>query len=83
MKIPASVEKTGYGQRLRRRSERRVIKRAISDLYVKMKQTEMEIVDANLYLMQKLNLPKGWTERIRRWVSDSLREGKHRVMKRL
>jgi hypothetical protein len=32
VKIPTSVDKTDYGQRLKNRSEKRVLKRAISDL---------------------------------------------------
>ena len=43
----------------------------------------MKIVDANLYLRQTLNMPRGRTERIGRWALKSLREGRHRVRKRL
>ena len=74
VKIPTSVNKIDYGQRLKNWSEKRILKRAISDLYVKMKRTEKEIADANLYLMQNLNMPREWTDRMGRWVYISLKE---------
>ena len=83
VKIPTSVDKTDYGQRLKHRSEKRVLKRAISDLYVKMKRTEKEIADVNLYLMQNLNMPRGWTDRMGRWVYNSLKETRQKIRKRL
>ena len=83
VKIPTSVDKTDYGQRLKNRSEKRVLKRAISDLYVKMQRTEKEIADANLYLMQNLNMPRGWTDRMGRWVYNSLKETRQKIRERL
>ena len=48
-----------------------------------MKRTEKEIADANLYLMQNLSMPRGWTERMGRWAYNSLRETKQKFRKSL
>ena len=77
VKIPTSVDKTDYGQRLKNWSEKRVLRRAISD------RTEKEIADVNLYLMQNLNMPRGWTDRMGRWVYNSLKETRQKIRKRL
>ena len=36
VRLPSSIEKSEYGQRLKGRSENKVIKRAVSDLFVKI-----------------------------------------------
>ena len=48
-----------------------------------MKRTEKEIVDVSVYLMQNLNMPRGWTDRMGRWVYNSLKETRQKVRKHL
>ena len=40
VKLPSSVLKSEYGERLKLRSEKRVLKRAISDLFVKIQRMD-------------------------------------------
>ena len=79
VKIPASIERSQYGKRMKSRSEKRVLRRAISDLYVKIKKADIKIAEMNLVLSQELQMPKGWRERIGRWVLKSLKEIKVNV----
>ena len=64
---------------MKSRSEKRVLRRAISDLYVKIKKADIKIAEMNLVLSQELQMPKGWRERIGRWVLNSLKEIKVKV----
>ena len=81
--FPNSIEKSEYGQRLKGRNEKKIIKRAISDLFVKIKHAEIDIGKLNLYLMQELKLPEGWVERMGNWASNSLKTESMKVRKRL
>ena len=62
--FPSNMEKSEYGQRLKRRSEKKIIKRAISDLFVKIKHAEIDIGKLNLHLLQELKMPEKWVERM-------------------
>ena len=64
---------------MKSRSEKRVLRRTISDLYVKIKKADIKIAEMNLVLSQELQMPKGWRERIGRWVLNSLKEIKVKV----
>ena len=59
LKIPASIERSQYGKRMKSRSEKRVLRRAISDLYVKIKKADIKIAEMNLVLSQELQMPNG------------------------
>jgi len=58
VKIPASIERSQYGKRMKSRSEKRVLRRTISDLYVKIKKADIKIAEMNLVLSQELQMPK-------------------------
>ena len=79
VKIPASMERSRYGKRMKSRSEKRVLRRTISDLYVKIKKADVKVAELNLVLSQELQMPMGWRERIGRWVLNSLKEVKVKV----
>ena len=83
VRLPSSIEKSEYGQRLKGRSENKVIKRAVSDLFVKIKHAEMDIAKLNLCLMQELRMPEGWTKRMGNWASNSLKSERVKIRKRL
>ena len=53
MKIPASIERSQYGKRMKSRSEKRVLRRTISDLYVKIEKADIKIAEMNLVLSQE------------------------------
>ena len=50
VKLPASVLRSQHGQRLQRRSQKRVVKRTISNLFVKMKALDKQLADLRLSL---------------------------------
>ena len=52
MRIPLSVLKSQHGERLRIRSEKRVVKRAISNLFVKVKGMDTKIANLRLQFEQ-------------------------------
>ena len=81
--FPSNMEKSEYGQRLKRRSEKKIIKRAISDLFVKIKHAEIDIGKLNLHLLQELKTPEKWVERMGNWALNSLKTESMKVRKRL
>ena len=83
VRLPSNIEKSEYGQRIKGRSEKKVIKRAVSDLIVKIKHVEMDIAKLNLFLMQELRMPEGWTKRMGNWASNSLKSERVKIRKRL
>ena len=50
MRLPGSILLSQHGKRLRMRSEKRVVKRTVSNLFVKLKSMESEIADLRLKL---------------------------------
>ena len=54
VRLPETVLKSEYGERLKKRSEKRVVKRAISDLFVKIQRIDRNLAGLRLYLNQSL-----------------------------
>ena len=50
VKLPTSILKSEYGERLKMRSEKRVVKRAISDLFIKIKRLDKRLAEIRLHL---------------------------------
>ena len=48
VKLPRSILMTEYGRRLRAKSEHKVLKRAISTLFVKIKKVDVKVASVNL-----------------------------------
>ena len=52
VKLPVNIMKSEYGERLKKRSEKRVLKRAVSDLFVKIHRMDKEMAERRLHLKQ-------------------------------
>ena len=52
VKLPWNIMKSQYGERLKRRSEKRVLKRAVSDLFVKINRMDQNMAEHRLHLKQ-------------------------------
>ena len=62
MKIPRSILKSQHGERLRVRSEKRVVKRAISNLFVKIKDVDTKGADLQLKLKNDFGFSRNWVQ---------------------
>ena len=49
VKLPVNIMKSEYGERLKKRSEKRVLKRAVSDLFVKIHRMDKEMAERRLH----------------------------------
>ena len=83
VKLPRSILMTEYGRRLRAKSEHKVLKRAISTLFVKIKKVDVKVASVNVHLNLEVGMTNGWIERTGRWVTNSLREGRNQLKKKL
>ena len=54
VKLPTNMEKTDFGGRLQGRSEKRVLKSTIGDLFVKIKKLDKELAGLKLHLNDKM-----------------------------
>jgi len=83
VRISLSVLKSQHGERLRIRSEKRVVKRAISNLFVKVKGMDTKIANLRLQLKQDFGFSKNWVQRMENWVLKSLGKLRAEVRSRL
>ena len=83
VKLPRSILMTEYGRRLRAKSEHKVLKRAISTLFVKIKKVDVKIASVNVHLNLEMGMTNGWIERTGRWIMNSLKEGRNQLKKKL
>ena len=60
MKLPWNIMNSEYGERLKKRSEKRVLKRAISDLFVKIHRLDKSMAEQRLILKQTLGFSEVW-----------------------
>ena len=79
VKLPSSVLKSEYGERLKLRSEKRVLKRAISDLFVKIQRMDRKLAEIRLHLNQSLGFTNVWIQKMERWVASSLRKSMAKI----
>ena len=79
VKLPSSVLKSEYGERLKLRSEKRVLKRAISDLFVKIQRMDRKLAEIRLHLNQSLGFTNVWIQKMERWVASSLRKSEAKI----
>ena len=49
VKLPVNIMKSEYGVRLKKRSEKRVLKRAVSDLFVKISHMDKKMATAGVF----------------------------------
>ena len=50
VKLPTNISGSQFGGRLQSRSEKRVVKRTIGDLFVKIKKLDEQLADLKLHL---------------------------------
>ena len=63
VKLPTNMEKTDFGGRLQGRSEKRVLKRTIGDLFVKIKKLDKELAGLKLHLNDEMGFSNKWIEK--------------------
>ena len=68
VKIPTSIQNSAYGMRLKSRSEDRVLKRAISEQYSKVKGVNEKVAGIKVALELELEMPKDWIDRTETWL---------------
>ena len=56
VKLPNNISSSQYGNRLQGRSEKRVMKRTIGDLFVKLKRLDEELAKIRLHLNVEMGL---------------------------
>ena len=83
VKLPTSILKSEYGERLKMSSEKRVVKRAISDLFIKIKRLDKRLAEIRLHLNQSLGFTNAWIQKMERWVKSSLGKSEEKIKKRL
>ena len=83
VRLPVTVLRSEYGERLKKRSEKRVMKRAISDLFVKIQRVDRNLAGLRLYLNQSLGFSNKWVQKMENWVVSSLRRSSEKVKSRL
>ena len=83
IRLPESVTKAEYGERLKRRSKKKVIKRTISNLFVKIHRVNREMAERKLHLNQDLGFTGVWIQKTVRWVEASLKKSTARVRSKL
>ena len=79
VKLPSTVLKSEYGESLKLRSEKRVLKRAISDLFVKIQRMDRKLAEIRLHLSQSLGFTNVWIQKMERWVPSSLRKSEAKI----
>ena len=83
VKLPMSILKSHQGERLKARSEKRVLKKTISDLFVKIKAMDMRIAGLRLQLRQDFGFSVHWIQKMENWVMKSLGKVRAEIKKRL
>ena len=83
VKLPWSIMKSQYGERLKRRSEKRVLKRAVSDLFVKINRMDQKMAEHRLHLKQTLGFSEVFIKKTEKWVWNSLAESIGKVKRAL
>ena len=74
VRLPESVMKSEYGERLRRRSE---------NLFVKIHRVNMELAERKFRLNQDLGFTGVWIQKTVKWVEASLKKSAARVRSKL
>ena len=74
VKLPVNIMKSEYGARLKKRSEKRVLKRAVSDLFVKVSRMDKKMAEQRVYLKQTFGFSEAWVKKTENWVRNSLNE---------
>ena len=83
VRLPGSILLSQHGKRLRMRSEKRVVKRTVSNLFVKLKSMDSEIADLRLKLKSCFGFSNNWIQKMKNWVLKSLRKVRNEVRSRL
>ena len=83
VKLPMSISKSHQGERVKARSEKRVLKKTISDLFVKIKAMDMRIAGLRLQLRQDFGFSVHWIQKMENWVMKSLGKMRAEIKKRL
>ena len=73
MKLPKSIIGSQHGQRIQSRNQKRVVKRAVSNLFVRIKSVERRIAELRVHLMMEFGFSKDWIQRTESWILKSLR----------
>ena len=74
VKLPTNISGSQFGGRLQSRSEKRVVKRTIGDLFVKIKKLDEQLADLKLHLNIEMGFSNKWINKIVIWVQGSLKE---------
>ena len=74
VKLPTNISGSQFGGRLQSRSEKRVVKRTIGDLFVKIKKLDEQLADLKLHLNVEMGFSNKWINKIVIWVQGSLKE---------
>ena len=74
VKLPTNISGSQFGGRLQSRSEKRVVKRTIGDLFVKIKNLDEQLADLKLHLNVEMGFSNKWINKIVIWVQGSLKE---------
>ena len=65
------------------KSEKRVVKRTVSNLFVKLKSMDSEIADLRLKLKSFVGFSNNWIQKMENWVLKSLGKVRNEVRSRL
>ena len=68
---------------MKTRSEDRILKRAISELYTKVKSVSEKVSGMKVTLKLELEMPSGWIDRTEKWILKSLRGRSHKTKVKL
>ena len=79
VRLPGSFLLSQHGKRLRMRSEKRVVKRTVSNLFVKLKSMDSEIADLRLQLKSCFGFSNNWIQKMENWVLKSLGKMRNEV----
>ena len=71
------------GKRLSRHSEKKVIKRTISNLFVKIQRVNRELAEMTLCFNQDFGFIGAWIQKTIKWVEASLKKSATRVRSKL
>ena len=83
VRLPGSILLSQHGKRLRMRSEKRVVKRRVSNLFVKLKSMDSEIADLRLKRKSFVGFSNNWIQKMENWVLKSLGKVRNEVQSHL
>ena len=83
VKLPKSIVGSQHGQRIQNHSQKRVLKRAISNLFVRIKSMDKKVAELRVNLKMEFGFSKDWIQRMDKWVVKLLRGVTNKVRNKL